>query len=152
MKANEEAPISGAKPPSRYTQYYRYLALCSHIALLVWVGLWQGILSPHEHINVWWLTVIWCLPLCLPLKGMMAGKPYTHAWANFILMLYFLHALTTLYCYPNEVYLVAVELCLASLSFVGNTCFARAKGRELGQALPRLSQVEKNEREQFYSN
>ncbi|GAL30559.1 DUF2069 domain-containing protein [Vibrio maritimus] len=131
------------------TANMRAFALSANFALLCWVGLWHGFLSPHPHINPIALTVAWMIPLLLPLPGILAGKPYTHAWANFVLMLYFLHALTLLYADEGERWLAAVELVLTSLAFVGNTVYARLKGKEMGLKLPRLSSVEKKERERF---
>lgn len=131
------------------TANMRAFALTANFALLCWVGLWHGLLSPHPHINPYALTVAWLIPLLLPLPGILAGKPYTHAWANFVLMLYFLHALTLLYADEGERWLALVELILTSLAFVGNTVYARLKGRDLGLKLPRLSSVEKKERERF---
>ncbi len=84
------------------TANMRAFALSANFALLFWVALWHGYLSPHPHINPYALTVAWLIPLLLPLPGILAGKPYTHAWANFVLMLYFLHALTLLYADEGE--------------------------------------------------
>lgn len=64
-------------------------------------------------------------------------------------MLYFLHALTILYVDGGERWLAAVELILTSLGFAGNILFARARGKELGLKLKRLSQVEKEEKAKF---
>lgn len=131
------------------TANMRAFALSANFALLFWVGLWHSYLSPHPHINPYALTVAWLIPLLLPLPGILAGKPYTHAWANFVLMLYFLHALTLLYADEGERWLALVELILTSFTFVGNTVYARLKGRDMGLKLPRLSSVEKKERERF---
>ncbi|MBD1555998.1 DUF2069 domain-containing protein [Vibrio sp. S9_S30] len=128
---------------------YRYLALAGNIGLLGWVALWQISLSPHPHINSLTLTLAWSVPLLLPLPGILAGKPYTHAWANFVLMLYFLHALTILYVNEGERWLAAVELLLTTIAFVGNTLYARQRGKELGLKLTKLSEVEKQERARF---
>ncbi|MGR5207847.1 MULTISPECIES: DUF2069 domain-containing protein [Vibrio] len=136
-------------PLSKQTQAYRYMALVSNLALLAWVAIWQLALSPHPHLSSTTLAVAWCIPLLLPLPGILAGKPYTHAWANFVLMLYFLHALTILYVDDGERWLAVVELVLTSLGFVGNILFARARGKELGLRLKRLSQVEKDEKAKF---
>ena len=84
------------------TKLFRLLALCGNLGLLAWVALWQLSLSPHPHISSITLAIAWSIPLLLPLPGILAGKPYTHAWANFVLMLYFLHALTILYIDGGE--------------------------------------------------
>lgn len=127
----------------------RYLALISYLALLAWVILWHGFLSPHPDLNPTAVTVGWCIPLLLPFIGIIKGKPYTHAWANFILMFYFLHSLTLLYVDNGERWLAAVELILTSLNFVGNILYARQQGKALGLKLTRLSEVEKQEKAKF---
>ncbi|MBA5762033.1 DUF2069 domain-containing protein [Vibrio sp. 404] len=138
--------LKGMKP---MTKAFRLLALCANLALLTWVAIWQIFLSPHPHISSTTLAIAWCIPLLLPLPGILAGKPYTHAWANFVLMLYFLHALTLLYVDGGERWLAMVELLLTSGAFVGNILYARARGKELGLKLTRLSEVEKKERAKF---
>ncbi|WP_064602325.1 DUF2069 domain-containing protein [Photobacterium sp. J15] len=134
------------KPMSKSTQNLRYFALTANLSLILWVGLWQSTISPHPHLNNFILAGVWILPMLLPLKGILQGRPYTHAWANFILMLYFLHALTILWVDDGERLLAMVELGLASSAFVANILFARNRGRELGNKLKKLSQVEKEER------
>ncbi|PNH78201.1 DUF2069 domain-containing protein [Vibrio diazotrophicus] len=131
------------------TKQFRWLALTSNLALIVWIALWQLDLSPHPHLNPLALTVAWLIPLLLPLPGILAGKPYTHAWANFILMLYFLHAFTILYVDDGERWLAVVELFLTFSAFMGNVLYARHRGKELGLKLTKLSVVEKQEKQRF---
>ncbi|PSU32192.1 DUF2069 domain-containing protein [Photobacterium lutimaris] len=130
------------------TRLLRYFAVSANLGLLAWVILWQASLSPHPHINPMAMAAVWALPLLLPLKGILAGKPYTHAWANFILMFYFLHALTILWVDDGERWLALVELALTTSAFIANILFARHRGRELGLKLKKLSQVEKEEKAQ----
>lgn len=134
------------------TDNMRWVALFSNLGLLTWVGLWHGYLSPHPHLNPLSVTIAWMLPLLLPLRGVLAGKAFTHAWANFILMFYFLHALTILWVDEGELWLALVELLLVTGAFVSNIFFARWKGKEDGIGLKRLSQVEKEERARFEIN
>lgn len=131
------------------TRRFRYLALFGNLTLLAWVALWQLALSPHPHLSSTALAIAWCIPLLLPLPGIIAGKPYTHAWANFVLMLYFLHALTILYVDGGERWLALVELLLTALGFAGNILYARTRGQELGLKLQKLSQIEKEEKAKF---
>ncbi|MFH0264747.1 DUF2069 domain-containing protein [Vibrio rumoiensis] len=129
--------------------FTRYLALLSYFGLLFWVLAWHGLISPHPDLNPLAVTIGWCIPLLLPFVGIMKGKPYTHAWANFILMFYFLHSLTILYIDNGERLLAAIELILTSINFVGNILYARHKGKALGLKLTRLSEVEKQEKAKF---
>ncbi|OEF04717.1 DUF2069 domain-containing protein [Vibrio genomosp. F10] len=131
------------------TKLFRLLALFGNLSLISWVVLWQWYLSPHPHINNLTLAIAWSVPLLLPLPGILAGKPYTHAWANFVLMLYFLHALVILYIGDGERVLASVELCLTTMAFIGNILYARARGKDLGLKLTRLSEVEKQEKARF---
>jgi len=134
------------------TQQYRHLALSAYLLLLCWMALWQIYLSPHPHINPVTAAIAWCIPLLFPLRGILAGKAYTHAWANFVLMLYFLHSLTILYVDQGERWLAVIELLLACAAFTGNVLYARYRGRELGLKLPKLSEIEQQEKEKFSKN
>ena len=98
------------------TRFARLLTLAGFFGLLAWVLLWHLWLSPHPDLNPWLLPVIWTVPLLFPLKGIVQGNPYTHAWGNFVLMPYFLHALTLITTDEGERWLAVVELVLTTLS------------------------------------
>ena len=146
---SDSASDSWLKDMQPTTKAFRLLALFANLGLLAWVAIWQLSLSPHPHISNTTLAIAWCIPLLLPLPGILAGRPYTHAWANFVLMLYFLHALTLMYIDGGERWLALIELLLTSCAFLGNILYARARGKELGLQLKRLSEVEKQEKETF---
>ena len=74
-----------------------------------------------------------------PFYGIVKGHAYTLAWANFIVMIYFLHSLTNLWVASGmHLYLSILELLLASMMFIGCTYYARFRGMELGLKIPRL--------------
>ena len=114
------------------TRFARLLTLVGFFGLLAWVLLWHLWLSPHPDLAPWLLPVIWTVPLLFPLKGIVQGNPYTHAWGNFVLMPYFLHALTLITTDEGERWLAVVELVFTTLAFVGTIYYARQRGRELG--------------------
>ena len=117
------------------TRFARLLTLAGFFGLLAWVLLWHLWLSPHPDLAPWLLPVIWTVPLLFPLKGIVQGNPYTHAWGNFVLMPYFLHALTLITTDEGERWLAVVELVLTTLAFVGTIYSARLRGRELGLSI-----------------
>jgi len=117
------------------TRHLQLLALNLHLALLGYVVCWHGWLSPHPHLSLPFMLSMWAIPLLLPLPGMLKGKPYTFAWANFILMLYFTHSLTLLGLNDGELGWAIGELLLTSSSFAGNVLYVRKRGRELGLGL-----------------
>lgn len=108
------------------------------LGLLLWQVVWHLWLSPHPHLPAWAVTLGWSAPLLFPLRGLFQGRPYTHAWANFVLMLYFLHALTIITIDEGERWLGIVELILTSGSFTLNLLYARKRGQELGLKLRKL--------------
>lgn len=127
------------------TYFARQSALISHCSLIIFVGGWQLLLSPHPHLSASIITALWIVPLLLPLPGMFSAKPYTHAWANFILMFYFLHATTLISLNNGERGLATIELAIITVCFIFNILFARLRAKELGIKLKRLSQVEREE-------
>lgn len=120
---------------SAKTRFFRQLALISYLSLLFWVVLWHFLLGEDVGYSVLFITLMWILPLLFPLAGILKARPYTHAWANFVLMFYLLHGLTAVYALENERIYAAIEIVLASLAFVGCSFFARLRGRELGLGL-----------------
>jgi uncharacterized membrane protein len=66
-------------------------------------------------------------------------------------MLYFLHGFTILWIDDGERWLAVVEIVLTTIAFFGNILYARARGKELGMKLKRLSKVEKEEKARFES-
>jgi len=125
---------------SDQTRFFRILALTSYFALLIFIVLWHFVLIPDSPYSVLFRLLFWVVPLLLPMYGLIQGKPYTHAWANFIIMFYLLHGLTAIYSNPDEWYFALTEIVLASVMFVGCSFFARFRGRELGLGLKKLKE------------
>ncbi len=134
------------------TRFYRYLALSSHLALLIWVCLWHFILSPDTGYSALFVFLMYVVPLLLPLKGVIQGKPYTHAWANFVVLYYLLHGCTIAYAVPAERVYAAIEILLCCGMFTGCSVFARKRGQELGHGLKKLKVVMEEERQRFEGN
>lgn len=111
------------------------MALTGYFGLLVFMPLWLIVLSPSEGLSPVLSVSMFVIPLLFPLPGLVKGNPYTFAWANFIVMIYFLHSLTTLWVSPEERWLAAIELALASLMFFAGTYYSKYKGQELGLGL-----------------
>jgi len=131
------------------TKRFRYLALVSHIALLLWIAFWQLLAVKEHSYSLPFVFLIYLLPLLLPLPGIIKGKPYTHAWANFFILFYFLHSITVLYAVPEERFFAAVELLLAIAMFTGCCVFARLRGRECGLGIGKLKDEMEREKQRF---
>lgn len=107
------------------TAWLRRGALGSYVLLLIWVLAWHVWWSPHPQLSQAFMLSLWVLPLLLPLPGLLAGRRYTHAWSNFILLLYVAHSLTLLLISPAERLLALGELLLSLLSFAMNLLLVR---------------------------
>lgn len=118
----------------------RTLALASYLGLLALMIIWQGFCQCSSSLSVSFRLGFWVVPLLFPLYGIIRGHAYTHAWANFILMWYFLHSLTMLYVAPTERVWAIAELVLTSMAFIGCTGYARTQGRAQGLGLKPLKE------------
>ncbi|WP_426370047.1 DUF2069 domain-containing protein [Pseudocolwellia sp. HL-MZ7] len=111
------------------------IALTGYFGLLFFMPLWLVVLNPSEGLSINLSLVFFTLPLLFPLKGLLQGNPFTYAWSNFIVMIYFLHSLTTLWVSAGDTLWAIIELIFASLMFFGGTYYAKFKGQELGLSL-----------------
>lgn len=134
--------MNTAQPPAKkpITVKFQRIALIGYIGLLILMPLWMYFVPPQEGpLDVMSLFVP-IIPLLLPLRGIIKGNTYTYAWANFVVMLYFIHGLTMLWVAPDELIWVLLELLFASFMFIGCTYYARHRGQELGLKIRKLKE------------
>ncbi|QDZ90620.1 DUF2069 domain-containing protein [Shewanella decolorationis] len=114
------------------------LSRLGYLALVLLLGGWfigQGINGEYTLL----FSLLWLVPLLLPIKGILKGNPYTYAWASFILCLYMLHALTLLYVTTDALAFAIIEVLLIGALLVAFPFYARIRGRELGLGLKKKS-------------
>ena len=129
--------LSVAMAPS--TRLYLWLGRIGFVGLFILIPVWVLWLAPPELGSAKVLLALLWTPLWFPLWGMITGKAYTFAWANFIVMLYMVHSLTHLWVsVGTEFFLALLELLFSGLMFVGCTHYARNRGKELGLKIPKL--------------
>lgn len=117
------------------TNTLKKIALTGYFGLLFFMPLWLLVLNPSNGLTPALSLVFFTLPLIFPLKGLMQGNPYTYAWSNFVVMIYFLHSLTTLWVSSQDTLWALIELTFAILMFMGGTYYAKFKGQELGLSI-----------------
>ncbi|MDX1335564.1 MAG: DUF2069 domain-containing protein, partial [Gammaproteobacteria bacterium] len=77
------------------------------------------------------LILILQLPLLLlPMRGMLHGKPYTHAWATFVALLYFIIGVDNAAMSGREVY-GGLQILLSTMMFLGSMIYTRDESRRL---------------------
>ncbi len=116
-----------------------YLGL---VCLLAGRFITQGIEGQYSLL----FSMLWIIPILLPIRGIIKGHPYTYAWASFILCLYMLHGLTLLYVTETAQLFALIEVVLIGLLLCSFPFYARIRGRELGLGLKKKSVVEAEER------
>ncbi|TQF70392.1 DUF2069 domain-containing protein [Pseudoalteromonas luteoviolacea] len=127
-------------PKQPKTKLFYKLALFGYVGLLVLMPLWLFVISPREGHSLGFMFVVYILPLLLPLRGIIKDKPYTFAWANFIVLIYFIHGFTLLWIATDELIWVLLELLFSTCMFIGCTYYARHRGQELGLKIRKLKE------------
>ena len=117
------------------TQSLKKITLVSYFSLLVFMPLWLIVLSPSQGLSPILSLCMFTLPLLFPMKGLLKGNPYTFAWANFVLMIYFLHSLTTFVVSKEDRVWAIVEFVLVSIMFLSASYYAKYRGQELGLSI-----------------
>lgn len=117
------------------TNTLKKMALFGYFSLLFFMPLWLLVLSPSESLSTSTTLILFTLPLLFPLKGLLQGNPFTYAWSNFIVLIYFLHSLTTLWVLPSDRLWAILELIFASTMFLGCSYYAKYRGQELGLSI-----------------
>lgn len=120
--------------------FFRRLTLTSYLLLIVWVVVWHFVLTIDKPTSALFTILFWIVPILLPAKGLIEGKPYTYAWTNFIVMYYLLHGLTAVYAVDGERLYALIEIILSSVLFIGCSFYARIRGRELGLGIRKLKE------------
>lgn len=139
-------------PMQPATANARKFALFGFLGLIAWVCLWHMVLTEPRTYSIAFIFLIYVLPLLLPAKGIIQGKPYTHAWASFVVLLYLMHGITAWYSVPSQWLYAVIEIVLSLIMFAGCSYFARLRGKELGQTLPKLKAVMEEEKLRFEGN
>lgn len=131
--------------------FFRKLTLGSYLFLIVWLVVWHFGLTIDKPTSTVFTILFWIIPILLPAKGLIEGKPYTYAWTNFVVMYYLLHGLTAVYAVDGERLYALVEILLCSVLFTGCSFYARIRGRELGLGIRKLKEELLEEKQAFES-
>lgn len=113
------------------TQVARVAALSGYFGLLSLLMLWNTWLAPSRYFPVALVLLVMVGPLLLPLRGLLHGRPYTHAWTSYLALAYFMHGIGQAYAVPSERTPALLEVLFSLALFLGAIFYARFRGREL---------------------
>jgi len=117
------------------TTSLKQITLVSYFSLLIFMPLWLIFLNPSQGLSPTLSFCMFTIPLLFPMKGLLKGNPYTFAWVNFILMIYFLHSLTTFVVSSEDRLWAIIEFSLTSIMFLSASYYAKYRGQELGLSI-----------------
>jgi len=111
----------------------RVTSLAAWFALFILLMLWNTLLAPSHYFPVSLVLVVMVGPLLFPLRGLLHGKPYTHAWASFLIMLYFAHGIQEAWVNPDERLYALLEILFSVIFYIAAITYAKLRGRQLKQ-------------------
>ena len=117
------------------------ITLIGYFGLLILMPIWLIWINPPLNLNINISLAMFWVPLFFPMRGLLKGKPYTYAWANFVVMLNFMHGLTTIWVVPEDIIWACLEILFSCMMFFAGTYYARFQGQQLGLKLPKLKDL-----------
>ncbi len=87
--------------------------LAAYFATLVWQIIWHGLLPPPLGAGNAWLTLIACIPLLIPVTGLVRMNYNSMIWAGLLLLLYFAIGIMEAWSNPPQRLPALVQVALA---------------------------------------
>jgi len=105
----------------------RLSTLCGYFGLLIFIPLWHLIIVPLPAKFMSITLLVQLGPLMFPLKGLLHGKVYTHAWAMYLALFYFVIGIWYAGDESTRNFGIIFSL-LSVLFFMGSMLFTRFQG------------------------
>lgn len=112
---------------------WRVTALVGYFGTLAFLMIWIIWLAP-DTIPRSVVLAIALLPLLVPLRGLLHGRRYTHAWASFLALPYFAFGVDAIVHRANMNWLGTVLVALTLIWFLGCMFYARYHPQSPGAA------------------
>lgn len=106
------------------TAFYT-LALAGFFGLLGTILIWHAWLKPAGKHPVALILIVLLVPLLFPLRGLLHGKPYTHAWASMLSLFYFCLGIMHAWSEPAARGYGMSLTVFSLMFFIGTICYVR---------------------------
>lgn len=100
---------------------FNALTLAGFFGLLATILLWHAWLKPPGKYPVALILAILLLPLLAPMRGLLHGRAYTHAWASMLSLFYFCLGIVHAWTEASRAY--GILLTAFSLMFFSGAIF-----------------------------
>lgn len=111
----------------------RISALIGYFGLFILMMVWIIWLTPPESTRLPKSLALLLLvgPLMFPLRGLLNGRAYTHAWVSFLALFYLFLGISEAWTGSKQPLLTALEIAFSSLLYLGAMFYARFRGKQL---------------------
>lgn len=87
--------------------------LAAYFGTLAWQVIWHGLLPPPLGSRNFWLVFVACIPLLIPLAGLIRMQYRSMIWAGLLLILYFALGIMEAWSNPPQRQAALVQVFLA---------------------------------------
>jgi len=109
-------------------RYAHWLTLAAYFGLMAFLCAWLIRLDPPTQFSVGVGLLVLVMPLTIPMRGLLHGRPKAHFWAAMLCLLYLFHGLVTVIDAAPARLLGAVEILLSLTVIVAGSLYARWTG------------------------
>jgi uncharacterized membrane protein len=118
------------------SQIWRKTALIGYFSLLGLLLLWFAWLEPPARIPVALVLILLVGPLLFPLRGLLYGRLYTHAWTSFLALFYLAVGIFYVAGPMARPWLAWLSISFSGLLFLGAVLYVRTSAQRYGPTLP----------------
>lgn len=108
---------------------FRWLTLIGYFGLMTLIFCWHLWIRPLEPQFISITLLIQLGPLMFPLRGLLHGKAYTHAWAAYLALFYFIMGVWNASAETTRLFGTLISL-LSIVFFTGCVFYARFSGKQ----------------------
>lgn len=112
-------------------QFFKHLALASYFGLMITLIIWITLGEHSDNYPTSAFLIIALVPLLFPLRGLLHGKPYTHAWTTFLMLLYFTHGIGEVYSAGGVHLYASLEILFSFTTFVASITFIKLNAKRM---------------------
>jgi len=115
------------------TLFFKRLAISSYLGLMISLICWITLAEHSSNYPTFAWLLIALTPLLFPLRGILHGKPYTHAWTGFLMLFYFSHGVGEVYSAQGFDLYASLEVLFSSMTFVSSILYIRFNAKSVKQ-------------------
>ncbi|MCC8999161.1 MAG: DUF2069 domain-containing protein [Candidatus Contendobacter sp.] len=115
---------------------WRKVALISYFGLFWLLFFWFAWLEPPIRIPVALVLILLVGPLLFPLRGLLYGRPYTHAWTSFLALFYFAVGIFHAAGPMARPWLAWLDIGFSGLLFLGAVLYVRTGAQRYAPTIP----------------